>query len=79
LSFGNFTANNNILTIVNSDEDMILATSGRSPRYNWSAMWDSIKPMACRLTSETDSFEAQEDGQITIFVPLLPKIPSLGC
>jgi hypothetical protein len=28
LSFGNFTANNNILTIVNSDEDMILATQG---------------------------------------------------
>ena len=28
LSFGNFTANNNILTIVNVNEDMILETSG---------------------------------------------------
>ena len=28
LSFGNFTASNNVLTIVNVDEDMILATSG---------------------------------------------------
>jgi hypothetical protein len=30
LSFGNFTANNNILTIVNADENMILATQGNA-------------------------------------------------
>jgi len=30
LSFGNFTANNNVLTIVNTDEDMILETSGNA-------------------------------------------------
>ena len=30
LSFGNFTANNNILSIVNVDEDMILSTDGNA-------------------------------------------------
>lgn len=30
LSFGNFTANNNILTVVNTDENMILQTSGNA-------------------------------------------------
>lgn len=68
-SFGNFTANNNILTIVNTDEDMILETSGNAEiqlvgnvgfyRTNGGGVPD---PSAL-------FFFARDDGQLRIFVP----------
>lgn len=76
LSFGNFTANNNILTLVNINEDMILETSGNAEiqlvgnigfyRTNGGGVPD---PSA-------QYFFARDDGQITILVPA--EDPFLG-
>lgn len=64
VSFGNFTANNNILSIVNLDEDMILATQGDAEIQlvgNIGFFKDSIPPL------ESDRFfYASSDGQIEI-------------
>lgn len=66
LSFGNFTASNNILTIVNSDENMILETQGN-------AEIQLIGNIGFyRTDGNTPSgqyFQALKDGQITIYVP----------
>lgn len=66
LSFGNFTASNNILSIVNANEDMILETSGNA----------EIKLVGNIGFYQSDGsaptgqyFFANRDGQITIYVP----------
>ena len=68
-SFGNFTASNNILTIVNADENMILETSGNAEiqlvgNIGFYKTNDGGAPDPSELF-----FYAQSDGQITIFVP----------
>lgn len=67
LSFGNFTANNNILTIVNNDENMVLATQG-------SAEIQLVGNIGFYATNglppeNTPFFTAGDDGQIKILVP----------
>jgi hypothetical protein len=75
-SFGNFTANNNILTIVNVNEDMILETSGDAEiqlvgnvGFYKSNGGGVPEPSAL-------FFFARDDGQITIIVPA--EDPFLG-
>jgi hypothetical protein len=67
-SFGNFFANNNILSIVNADEDMILATQGNAEIQLIGNVGfyrsNGIPPDPNNLF-----FFAQDDGQIKIFVP----------
>ena len=67
-SFGNFTANNNILTIVNSDEDMILATQGDA-EIQLVGNIGFYKSNGLPPTANNRFFFAQDDGQITILVP----------
>lgn len=65
LSFGNFTASNNILSIVNADEDMILATEGNAEIQlvgNIGFYRDSIPPAANDIY-----FSATNDGQVEIY------------
>jgi hypothetical protein len=67
LSFGNFTANNNVLTIVNNNENMILQTQGNAEIQligNIGFYRDSVLPpnVANRY------FSATTDGQIQILV-----------
>lgn len=65
LSFGNFTASNNILSIVNVDEDMILATEGNAEIQligNIGFYRDSIPP-----NPNDVFFSATNDGQVEIF------------
>jgi hypothetical protein len=76
LSFGNFTANNNILTLVNVNEDMILETSGDAEiqlignvGFYKSNGGGVPEPSAL-------FFFARDDGQITIIVP--SEDPFLG-
>jgi hypothetical protein len=68
LSFGNFTANNNILTIVNSDEDMILATQGNA-EIQLVGNIGFYKSNGLPPDPNNLFFFAQDDGQITILVP----------
>lgn len=70
LSFGNFTASNNILSIVNVDEDMILATQGDA----------TIKLVGNVEFVQTDGppgtgnifINATNDGFMTIYAPTIP-------
>lgn len=68
LSFGNFTANNNVLSIVNFDEDMVLATEGNAEIQLVGNIGfyktDGIPPDVSNRY-----FSATDDGQITILVP----------
>jgi hypothetical protein len=68
LSFGNFTANNNILTIVNADEDMILATQGDA-EIQLVGNIGFYKSNGLPPDPNNLFFFAQDDGQITILVP----------
>jgi hypothetical protein len=68
LSFGNFTANNNILTIVNSDEDMILATQGDA-EIQLVGNIGFYKSNGLPPDPENLYFFARDDGQILILVP----------
>jgi hypothetical protein len=68
LSFGNFTANNNILTIVNADEDMILATQGNA-EIQLVGNIGFYKSNGLPPDPNNLFFFAQDDGQITILVP----------
>jgi hypothetical protein len=68
LSFGNFTANNNILTIVNADEDMILATQGDA-EIQLVGNIGFYKSNGLPPDPSNLFFFAQDDGQIKIFVP----------
>jgi len=68
LSFGNFTANNNILTIVNSDEDMILATQGDA-EIQLVGNIGFYKSNGLPPDPNNLFFFARDDGQILILVP----------
>jgi hypothetical protein len=68
LSFGNFTANNNILTIVNADEDMILATQGNA-EIQLVGNIGFYKSNGLPPDPENLYFFARDDGQILILVP----------
>ena len=68
-SFGNFTASNNSLTIVNADENMILETSGNA-EIQLIGNIGFYKTNAGGAPDPSELFfYAQSDGQITIFVP----------
>jgi len=69
LSFGNFTANNNILTIVNSDEDMILATQGAA-EIQLVGNIGFYKSNGLPPDPNNLFFFARDDGQIQILVPV---------
>jgi hypothetical protein len=76
LSFGNFTANNNILSLVNVNEDMILETSGNAEIQLignvgfYKSNGGGIPDPAALF------FFARDDGQLTIIVPA--EDPFLG-
>lgn len=75
LSFGNFTANNNILTIVNVDEDMILATQGNA-EIQLVGNIGFYKSNGLPPDPNNLFFFARDDGQLTILVPA--EDPILG-
>lgn len=68
LSFGNFTANNNILTIVNSDEDMVLATQGDA-EIQLVGNIGFYKSNGLPPDPNNLFFFARDDGQLQILVP----------
>lgn len=67
-SFGNFFANNNILSIVNADEDMILATQGNA-EIQLIGNIGFYKTNGLPPDPNNLFFFARDDGQIKIFVP----------
>ena len=68
LSFGNFTANNNVLSIVNVDEDMYLKSSGNA-NINLVGGVNFYKSNGFPPTIEP-FFRAKSDGQLRILVPV---------
>lgn len=68
LSFGNFTANNNVLTVVNADEDMILQTQGNA-EIQLVGNIGFYKPDGLPPNVANRYFSATSDGQIKILVP----------
>lgn len=68
LSFGDFTANNNILTLVNTDQNMILATQG-SAEVQLVGNIGFYKTDGFPPNIANRYFSATSDGQITILVP----------
>lgn len=68
LSFGDFTASNNVLTIVNVDEDMILQTQG-SAEIQLVGNIGFYKPDGIPPNTANRYFQASDDGQITMLVP----------
>jgi hypothetical protein len=68
LSFGDFTASNNILTIINADEDMVLATSGNA-EIQLVGNIGFYRPNGLPPDPGFRYFSASKDGQITILVP----------
>jgi hypothetical protein len=76
LSFGNFTANNNILTLVNVNEDMILETSGNA-EIQLIGNVGFYKSNGGGVPDPSELFFfARDDGQLTILVPA--EDPLLG-
>jgi hypothetical protein len=76
VSFGNFFANNNILSIINVDEDMILATSGNA-EIQLIGNIGFYKPNGGGVPDPDNLFFfARDDGQLTIIVPA--EDPFLG-
>jgi len=70
LSFGDFTANVNILTMVNVDQDMILQTSGNA-EIQLVGNVGFYKPNGGGVPEpEAQFFFARDDGQLRIFVPV---------
>jgi hypothetical protein len=67
-SFGNFFANNNILSIVNADEDMILATQG-SAEIQLVGNVGFYRTNGLPPDVSNRYFKATDDGQIIITVP----------
>lgn len=67
LSFGNFTANNNVLSIVNVDEDMILQTEGNAEIQLIGAV-GFYKPDGLPPNVANRFFSVTADGEVTIFV-----------
>lgn len=75
-SFGNFTANNNILTMVNVNEDMILETSGNA-EIQLIGNIGFYKSNGGGVPDPSELFFfARDDGQLTILVPA--EDPVLG-
>jgi len=74
-SFGDFTANNNILTLVNVDQDMILATQGNA-EIQLVGNIGFYKSNGLPPDPNNLFFFARDDGQITIYVPT--EDPVLG-
>jgi hypothetical protein len=67
-SFGDFTANTNILTLVNVDQDMILATQGNA-EIQLVGNIGFYKSNGLPPDPNNQFFFARDDGQIRIFVP----------
>jgi hypothetical protein len=67
ISFGDFFANNNILSIVNEDEDMILQTQGNA-EIQLIGNIGFYKPDGIPPNVANRYFSATSDGQIAIFV-----------
>jgi len=80
-SFGNFFANNNILSIVNSDEDMVLATQGNA-EIQLVGNIGFYKSNGLPPDPENLYFFAKEDGQIFFYIsdqdPLEAAIDIVG-
>lgn len=68
LSFGNFTANNNVLSIVNVDEDMVLQTEGNA-EIQLVGNIGFYKPDGLPPNVANRYFSATSEGQITMLVP----------
>ena len=68
LSFGDFTANASILTLVNVDQDMVLATKG-SAEIQLVGNVGFYRTNGFPPDPNNQFFFAQDDGQIKIFVP----------
>jgi hypothetical protein len=68
-SFGDFTANTNILTLVNVDQDMILATQGNA-EIQLVGNIGFYKSNGLPPDPNNQFFFARDDGQIRIFVPV---------
>ena len=75
-SFGNFTANNNILTLVNVNEDMILETSGNAEIQLIGNVGFYKSNGGGAPDPAAQFFFARDDGQLTIIVPA--EDPFLG-
>jgi hypothetical protein len=69
VSFGNFFANNNILSIVNTDEDMILVTQGNA-EIQLVGNVGFYKANGLPPDPGNLFFFARDDGQLRIFVPV---------
>ena len=73
VSFGNFTANNNVLTIVNVDEDMILQTEGTAEIQLVGNVGfykpDGIPPNVANRYAFFNN-----DGQVTFYVPVTDPV-----
>jgi len=68
LSFGDFTASNNVLSIVNIDEDMVLQTNGNA-EIQLVGNIGFYKPDGLPPNVANRYFSATSDGQIKILVP----------
>ena len=68
VSFGNFFANNNILSIVNTDENMILATDG-SAEIQLVGNVGFYKTDGLPPNTANRYAQFNEDGQVSFFVP----------
>ena len=68
LSFGDFTANMNILTLVNVDQNMILATKG-SAEVQLVANIGFYKTNGLPPNIASRYFQASDDGQVQFLVP----------
>lgn len=68
LSFGNFTADNNVLTITNVDQDMILRTQGNA-EIQLIGNIGFYKPDGLPPSAVDRYFYATDDGQVTFYIP----------
>ena len=69
ISFGNFTANTNILTIINTNEDMVLTTTGNA-EIQLVGNIGFYKPNGGGIPDPSAQFFfARDDGQLRILVP----------
>lgn len=68
LSFGNFTADNNVLTITNVDQDMILRTQGDA-EIQLIGNIGFYKPNGTPPDIANRYFSALSDGQVKFYIP----------
>ena len=68
VSFGNFTASNNVLSIVNVDENMILTTSGNA-EVQLVGNVGFYKPDGLPPNTANRYAEFNKDGQVTFYIP----------